>query len=244
MKACASRLSVQGSNMLQSLSWPITPLQPDVRVLADRPLPPLTTEQEETVSRIWAKALTSYPGLYNGRVFCADEITPARIHGHWSEYRRVLAQMKEPDVYGPHILRPLAVVGLMFTPDGIVIGRRAETSIYLPGYWQGAPAGNVESRAQESTIDLAAQLLAECEEELGLVPAECRVGPSLLACEHPSSHIVDIGMRIDVSLTFEDLQTRCREQGNAEYGALHLIRPDHKPEGPMVPTLAALLELS
>lgn len=230
--------------MSHPASWPVTPLQPDVHVRADRPLPTLTAEQEDAVSRIWAEALKSYPALYNGRVFCADEIKPSHIHGHWSEYRRVLAQMKEPGIYGDKVLKPLAVVGLMFAQDGIVIGRRADNSIYLPGYWQGAPAGNVESRAQENTVDLPTQLLAECEEELGLTPAECQVGPCLLACEHPSTHIVDIGMRIDVALSFADLQQRCREQGNAEYGALHLIRPDHTPESPVVPTLAALLELS
>ena len=230
--------------MSHPASWPIISLQPDVHVLADRPLPALTDAQEAAVSRIWADALKSYPALYNGRVFCADDITPSHIHGHWSEYRRVLAQMKQPGIYGDTVLKPLAVVGLMFAQDGVVIGRRAETSIYLPGYWQGAPAGNVESRAQENIVNLATQLLAECEEELGLTPAECRVGPCLLACEHPSTHIVDIGMRIDVALSFSDLQTRCREQGNAEYGALHLIRPNHTPESPVVPTLAALLELS
>lgn len=61
--------------------------------------------------------------------------------------------MKEPGIYGDKVLKPLAVVGLMFAQDGIVIGRRADNSIYLPGYWQGAPAGNVESRAQENTVD-------------------------------------------------------------------------------------------
>ena len=222
--------------------WPVTPLNPDVVVRIGRSMPALSPEIEARVTSHWDAALSEYPHLYNGRVFCADVIGPDIIGGHWSEYRRVLAQMREPDLYGPQMLRPLAVVGLLRTRDGIVIGQRSEDSIYLPGYWQGAPAGNVESREGEAEINLAAQLLAECHEELGLEETDAQVGGCLLACEHPWTHIVDIGMDLATTLNFAALKERCRRLGNAEYQALKLLKPDMELPERLVPTLSAMLE--
>ncbi len=223
-------------------AWPVTPLAPQVRVQVEREMPELPPEIESRVTSHWNAALAQHPTLYNGRVFCADVIGAEIISGHWSEYRRVLAQMQEPDLYGSEILRPLAVVGLLQTTDGIVIGQRSEKSIYLPGYWQGAPAGNVESREGETRIDLAAQLAAECLEELGLTDVACQIGACLLACEHPQTHIVDVGMNITTSLDFETLKERCSRLGNAEYQTLMLIRPEMTLPTPLVPTLSAMLE--
>ncbi|MBS1076211.1 hypothetical protein JK217_00370 [Gluconobacter kondonii] len=223
-------------------AWPVTPLAPQVAVRIARPMPDLSPAIESRVASHWNAALAKHPTLYNGRVFCADVINAEIISGHWSEYRRVLAQMREPDLYGTYFLRPLAVVGLFRTTDGIVIGQRSEHSLYLPGYWQGAPAGNVESRDGEAQIDLAAQLMAECLEELGVSEAECQIGRCLLACEHPQTHIVDAGMEIATELDFEALQERCSRLGNAEYQTLMLIRPDTPLPSPLVPTLAAMLE--
>ncbi len=222
--------------------WPVTSLGRHVAVRVGRSIPLLSAEIETRVASHWDAALGEHPGLYNGRVFCADVIGHDVISGHWSEYRRVLAQMREPGLYGADTLRPLAVVGLLRTTDGIVIGQRSEESIYLPGYWQGTPAGNVESRDGEAEIDLAAQLLAECQEELGLTKADCQVGGCLLACEHPQTHIVDVGMDITTTLDFEALQERCHRLGNAEYQALRLIQPDTQLPERLVPTLSAMLE--
>lgn len=222
--------------------WPVTPLSPDVTVVADRATPALTGLQEERVAAIWAEALAKHPGLYNGRIFSADVIGPARISGHWTEYRRVLAQMREPGIFGAARPRPLAVVGMLRVTDGIVIGRRADSAVYLPGWWQGVPAGNVESREGEEKIDLRAQLMTEAQEEIGLEPGECTIGACLLACEHPDAHVVDVGIRLDVALSFAALRERCRDSGNGEYGALRLLQGMEQPEGPVVPTLAAMLE--
>ena len=223
-------------------AWPVTPLASQVVVRVERAMPKLPPEIENRVASHWNAALATHPMLYNGRVFCADVIEAGIISGHWSEYRRVLAQMREPDLYGADFLRPLAVVGLFRTTDGIVIGQRSEHSLYLPGYWQGAPAGNVESRDGEAQIDLAAQLMAECLEELGVSEAECQIGRCLLACEHPQTHIVDVGMEITTTLDFKTLKERCSRLGNAEYQTLMLIRPDTTLPTPLVPTLSAMLE--
>lgn len=227
---------------LNSAEWSVTALAPQVQVIASRQMPILAQDIEKNIQKHWDNALKQYPELYNGRVFCADHIQANLISGHWSEFRRVLAQMKEPHIFGADILRPLAVVGLMKTPDGVVIGQRSQKALYLPSFWQGVPAGNVESRAGETEIDLAAQLAAECEEELGLKSSECRIGACLLACEHPDSHIVDIGIEISVSIGFPELQKRCLNEGNAEYGALFLMQTGRTPDGNIVPTLRAMLD--
>ncbi|EHH69183.1 hypothetical protein [Gluconobacter morbifer] len=222
--------------------WPVTPLAASVSVVADRPMPALSPALANRVQAHWDKARETRPSLYNGRVFCADHIEPERISGHWSEYRRVFAQMQEPDLFGKAPLRPLAVVGLLKTRDGIMIGQRAQQAVYLSGWWQGTPAGNVESRTGTEEIDLPAQLLAEAAEELGLSAQDCRTGPCLLACEHPQTHIMDVGIRLDVSLGFSEVLERCQSRGNGEYAALRLLTAGQPLPHPTVPTLSAMLE--
>jgi hypothetical protein len=51
---------------------------------------PLEAALENTVEHHWQTALGRHR-LFDGRVVCADRITPSRIDGHWSEYRRNVA---------------------------------------------------------------------------------------------------------------------------------------------------------
>ena len=90
-------------------------------VAATRPMPPLPAWLEAEIDRLWAEAQARTGGkLFNGRVFCADVITPRLICGHWSEYRREVAQIARHDLYPVLGQRSLAVGGVVRCADGIV----------------------------------------------------------------------------------------------------------------------------
>ena len=84
----------------------------DCQVWATRPMPPLPGWLEAEIDRHWAAAQDFTGGkLFNGRIFCADVITPKLICGHWSEYRREVAQLARHDLWPVLAQRSLAVGG-------------------------------------------------------------------------------------------------------------------------------------
>lgn len=223
--------------------WLVTGLHPDIRVVTTPRPDSLDSQTITRVDAIWAEATRRYPTLYNGRVFSATVISADRIEGYWAEYRMVLAQMRAPDLFSTLQLRPLAVTGMLRLRDGFVFGQRNTKAIYHPGYWQGVPAGSVETRENEAPVELHEQLIAEIEEELGLHAQDVTLEPPLLACEHPGTHIVDIGMAIDTVLDFSAVHAAWAEHGNDEYAALKLMSPLEALACPdMLPTTIAMIE--
>ncbi len=208
--------------------WQVTRLDPGLLVRIVRAMPTLTPTVEAQVAAIWAEALAARPRLFNGTVFSADHIEAGRIEGHWTEYRRVLAQVRAPALFESLRIRSLAVNGLLACADGIVLGRRDTASVYQPGVWQSPPAGSVERRAsgEADGVDLAAQLLAECEEELGLAAADVTVLRPTAAVEHPHSRIVDVGILLRTRLDFVAVRAAWLARGNREYDQLRLVSPN------------------
>ena len=209
--------------------WRGTALGTAPSLAVDGAMPQLPPDLEQQVASVWAAERALRPELFNGRVFCADRIAPDRIAGHWTEYRRVLAQMRRPALFDRLAIRALAVNGLIECPDGLVLGRRQAGAVYLPGFWQAPPAGNVEMRNGATTIDLAGQLLAELHEELGLQPGEVRDIRTVAAIEHAGTHVVDVGFLLRTSLSFAAIEARRVLAGNGEYDALRLLAPDDVP---------------
>jgi hypothetical protein len=210
--------------------WPSVALDPGltVRVAGHMPdLPPYVTAEIEA---IWQERRATNPALFNGRVFTADHVTAGEIVGHWTRYHRVLAQMTRPALYPALRLRPLAVNGILHTPEGIVLGRRAPHSTSMGGWWQTAPAGSVESRQGEDAVDLTAQVLAEAAEELGLASDLLTVLGPVRAARQPAARVVDIGIRLATTLPFDAVQRHWRTGGNDEYDRLALLKPGQRPE--------------
>ncbi len=209
--------------------WHATALCLDVALAVEDAMAQLPPDLDAEVSSIWAAERARRPDLFNGQVFCADRIAPDRISGHWTEYRRVLAQMRRPELFDRLRIRALAVNGLIECMDGLVLGRRQAGAVYLPGFWQAPPAGNVEARNGSATVDLTSQLLAELDEELGLRPTEVEDIRAVMAIEHAGTHVVDVGFLLRTPLSFTAMKARQAVAGNNEYDALRVVAPDEVP---------------
>ncbi len=217
-------------------SWPVHPIEPDVRVAVVRAMAPLPPALDAEVDRIWAEAqLRMHGKLFNGRVFSADVITPRLICGHWTEFRRIVAQMNRHDLYNLIGARPLAVGGLILGPDGVVFGRRPAGAIYQAGEWQLPPAGSVDPGAarEEGRVDILAQFLTELGEELGMTPDSVGDPRPLCIVEHGGSHVLDLGIAVRTRLTEAEIRAAHAAGGNAEYDPLRIVP---------VPDLAAFLD--
>jgi hypothetical protein len=208
-------------------------IDPGLQVWATRPMPKLAATLEREIDRLWALAQARTGGrLFNGRIFCADVITPALICGHWSEYRREVAQIARHDLYPVLGQRSLAVGGVLRCADGVVFGRRPERAIYQPGEWQLPPAGTVDGGAEgpEGRVDVLGMLFTELEEEVGLARADVRATRPLCLVEHAEgglgSHVLDLGIAIETDLGIEAIRARHAAAADDEYGALEVVPVD------------------
>ncbi len=204
-------------------------LAPDFQIWATQPMPLLSTALEAEIDRQWAAAQTFTGGrLFNGRIFCADVITPRLICGHWSEYRREVAQLARHDLFPVLGQRSLAVGGVVRCAEGVLFGRRPDRAIYQPGEWQLPPAGTVDAGAEraEGRVDVLAMLHTELEEELGLRASD--VGPARQLClvEHVGSHVLDLGFALETPLDAAAVRARHRAAGDDEYAEIEVVGLD------------------
>lgn len=200
-----------------------------VRVV--RPMPSLSGELDAEVERLWqpAAARVAEGGggrLFNGRVFSADSITPRLISGHLTEFRRIVAQMEAPALFQTLRLRPLAVCGVVYCADGVVVARRHPSAVYQPGMWQLPPAGSVDEHAVDAdgTVALNRQLLDELREELGLSAVDVDAPRPLCIVEHPGSHVSDFGMALRCRLDAAAILAAHAARGNQEYQTVRVLR--------------------
>ena len=206
--------------------WQVHSVVPGLRLRIRRDMPALPAALEAEIDRLWAAAQVRMGGrLFNGRVFSADTIAAELVTGHWTEFRRIVAQMDRPELFGELGLRSLAVNGVVHGPDGVVFGQRPAGAVYQAGQWQLPPAGSVDDGAArpDGSVDALAALFTELDEELGL-PAEAVHDPRPLALvEHAGSHVLDLGIALRTGLTAAQLRAAHAAGGNAEYAALEVV---------------------
>jgi 8-oxo-dGTP pyrophosphatase MutT (NUDIX family) len=190
-------------------------------------MPPLDPQTDATVSAHWTTACKAH-ALFNGRVFSADAITPSAISGHWTEYRRIVAQMADPALFAILRIRSLAASGVLCCPDGIVIGRRDPRSLYQPGLWQLPPAGSIDHGAAipgptpHGGASWRHAILAELQEELGIPPEAAAALTPFCLVQHPSG-VLDLGIRIDTTMGGTEIMARDRTLGDGEYDQLRIL---------------------
>ena len=206
-------------------SWRIHDVAAALTIRVARAMPALPAAVAAQVARLWDAAGQQSGGrLFNGQVFSADTITPARIDGHWTEYRRVVAQMAAPALFAALGVRPLSVGGVIVGDDFVVFGQRPAGAVYQPGEWQLPPAGSIDPDADRGgRIEPLFQLHAELAEELGM-PAASVTAPRLLAIvEHPGSHVCDLGIAVRTDWTGAAIRAAHAARGNGEYTALAMV---------------------
>lgn len=210
--------------------WPITGL--DIHYQVDKmnnELRGLTPTMESRVSKLWDCANEKRGGaLFNGRLLSISAASEApsagTVVGEFTEYRRFLAQLEDPSLYGELQVNPLAVTGLIDCADGILIGKRGEVTEDAE-YWEVLPSGGVGELcvSDSGEVDLASQLRREFEEEVGKgLPGFVNVSPAFWMLEE-STHVVDIVLRATVKSTLTEVLQRFKANKNREYEAVDAI---------------------
>lgn len=204
-----------------------------VQIRGSRPV--LSPRVDSEVERHWQNALTADSSLFNGAVFSADILGASTIIGHWTEFRRVVAQVSDPCLYAKLALRPVSVSGLLLCSDAasnesaagaaVILGRRSAHSIFQASIWQLAPAGSLDDSAlkQPSEVDWYRQLLRELREEVG-VPAEAvQIAGPICMVEYPDIHSLEIGVPLLCRWHSRAVLEAHRSSGNSEYEELRAV---------------------
>jgi hypothetical protein len=206
--------------------WTVHDVTPGLALRVVREMPALPATLDGKVERLWQAAQARSGGrLFNGRVFSADTITPALITGHWTEFRRIVAQMEDGSLHAALGVCPLSVGGAILSPAGVVFGRRPDGAVYQAGQWQLPPAGSVDSGAarEGGVVDPLYQLHEELREELGLGPETVHNPRPLCLVEHPGSHVLDLGIALETELDETAIRAAHAAHGNGEYAALAFV---------------------
>lgn len=206
---------------------------PGVVVQIVRAMPELPIWLEQNIETIWASEQRRLENaLFNGLVFSADVISPHLICGHWTEFRRIVAQMRCPELHPALGIKPLAVGGILTCPEGVVFGRRPARAVYQAGEWQLPPAGSVDHTAgrADGWVDVATMMLGELHEELGLEARFVSPPVPVAIIEHPGSHVLDLGMAMHTTLSWSEIALIHAKAGNHEYDPLVVVGLEDLPE--------------
>jgi hypothetical protein len=206
--------------------WRVHEVADAVRFRVVRPMPELPPALDVEVERLWRMVQEQMGGrLFNGLVFSADVISRHLVCGHWTEFRRIVAQMRRPEFFQLLGIRSLAVNGVIVGPDGVVLGRRPADAVYQADEWQLPPAGSVDASAAgpEGAVDVLGQFFGELREELGLDAAAVSAPRLLCIVEHPGSRVLDLGIAVTTALSAAAIRAAHAAGGNGEYGALEVV---------------------
>lgn len=189
----------------------------------------LAPEAARRVDELWLRRLVDDPGLHDGEIFSVVEATTDRITGSFVPYRRFVAQRAEPALRTAVGVAPLAVTGRTVTTDRkVVLARRGPHVTQAPGAWELAPSGGVDRVAvtREGRVDVAAAVLAELGEELGIGREEVLGVTPVGVVVDDASGVYDVVLEVQVGLDGAGVRARFDELQQDEYRELRLVPLD------------------
>jgi hypothetical protein len=185
--------------------------------------PALPAEIERVVANIWDSERMHRPSLFNGRLFSVDTVRADHLRGHFVEYRRFIAQQREPRLFSALGVRPLAVSGLLRCSDGIAFGLRSTSNTQDAGRWELVPSGGIdEGCCAGNRVDPRIQIMNELKEELGVLKDEISRFNMFILMEDSESHVLDIGIEISTNLDGSSVISRARPNAG-EYAAFRVV---------------------
>lgn len=220
----------------------LLPLLPDFAVTVDDRLPLLPAALEAECAAIWGAARARLgERLFNGPIFGLAACRPERLSLRRLDYRLLLAARDRPAVAAALGARALGVSGVLLSPDGVVLGRRAHTLAVEPGCWEAAPAGSLDRP------DPLALLADELQEELGLGAADITATRPLGLAHDQAADRYELLVKVTTDLDAAALGRRHRSGGSGEYDTIAVVAPAAlaaflaRTAGAQVRGLAALL---
>jgi hypothetical protein len=182
------------------------------------------------VDTLWAAALHERGStLTDGDLFSLLAAIGARLSepliGRFVRYRYYFAQRVDPSLCAELGIRPLAVTGILFCRDGLVIGERLSTATQDGGSWELVPAGGIEMCCllPDGQVDPRLQLEKEIREEIGVEAVDAAAFEPVLAMVE--GDVTDIVFRAEIALSRAQVQSGFARLPAPEHSAIDVIEP-------------------
>lgn len=220
-----------------------TRLPATVRVIQSAPLS-LASELQEEIQKIWSDAVAIRPKLFNGIIYILTDHRDDALYIAESEYKLSFALQKNSNIFSGLSINLLAVTGLLFCKDGLILGRRSRTVTSQNGLWEPAPAGSL------SCLDPRAQVLEELEEELGITGDKITKIECKGLITDLSTNIADIIFELKTDQNFDSIKSRIERHKNDEYDAICCVKTSDlkkflsENQGNFIPILPEALKLT
>lgn len=186
----------------------------------------IPTHIDELANDIWREEVERQGShLFDGEIVSVVSIDGNRIVGRRADCRWLLAQSKNNSIFKWSQVRPLAVTGMLFCQEGVIIGHRSKSVYQFPGMGELAPSGSVDlsTLSSDSQISLKQQLMQELREEIGIdIDSVIEVKP-LAVVSDTASQVFDVCFTVRTSLSWSDIQNIFQQSGSAEYDRLELL---------------------
>ena len=175
---------------------------------------------EVRVFDIWQKEkMIQGDRLTNGTIYSLLEHNDKLLSIQSCEFQFVLAGRRDSSLAGDGLLvRPVAVTGIVFCAEGLVLGRRGGGVSDDVGLWEPVPAGGLAQENPER------QMYEELAEELGLSADMVNFVKACGLVEDTSSRVFDIVYRVNTSLMAEDVFNAHRLCKTAEHSELAIVK--------------------
>jgi hypothetical protein len=167
---------------------------------------PAKLSAEESVA--WDKARSERRGLFDSLMLEVERLECGELWVRPASYRAFIAARQ----VGKRRMRALAVSGFMTDGMRLVTGRRPRHVTQYPGRVEAVPSGSIDRIEPDGTIDSRKALLAELEEEAGLIETEDAVDAPLLILDR-MENIVDVCHPIRPQRGLDDAVRKARAVG-------------------------------
>lgn len=190
----------------------------------------LSLGDEASVSEIWEQACEERgTGLFNGPIASVRKYSTDLIEVEISDYRRLLASREHKGLQQKLTVKPLAVSGLIRSPDGIVFGRRGKGNYDSVGFWELVPSGGIDPKGYviDDEVEYSNQILAELREEIGLSAERVKQMKLLCLIDDDSTNVIDLGIELIIEdASASEIRNKHKNLGSDEYTQIQFV-----PEG-------------
>ena len=171
------------------------------------------------------------PTLFDGRVYSPRHYLTnsagliERIEGVFIPYSRYLACRHDAVLAGELDLWALGVVGMLWCPEGVVVGRRASDTTD-GGRFEIVPSGTLDWAGPDDKVDIHRIVLKELREETGLSEQDVISPPkSLVLVGDETVRIADVVVTLRTPLPFAAIRLRHASLSAPEHDVLEVAGP-------------------
>lgn len=130
----------------------------------------LTDALKARVEAVWQREIKRNPHLFNGQLLSFLSYDAHGLIGTFVDYKLYLAQLCEPELAAVLGIEPVCVSVMTRADAAVLIGKRSQTVVQYPTYYELVPSGGVDAESMKGNdeIDVAALALRELAEETGI----------------------------------------------------------------------------